>query len=629
MNDYLKQNLKAVEKRFPELVRRIQDAPDTGLVRVEKAASGDATGVLVFPNGQERRLHSSRDPKREAMRWAESVPTKPNQTLAVFGPGMGHPLEALLKTHGKDLAGVWIFESSVEVFRAFLSQRDWTGVLNHPGTRLFVDVSETELREHCQQDFQRVVVDGIVVAEYEPGMQSDPQWFQERGRNLSDLMVQWASEVRTVMERGRLFARNTLVNFRDCGGSYLLRDLGKRLQGRPAIMVSAGPSLDKNARKLLEAKGRIPIIAVDTALRILGMHGVAPDWVVTIDALGISVRHYENIVGLEHIPLVYDLEATVDLLGPYPGPKILMGNNKPILYQWLEEAVGPLEGLTKGLTVAQATFGFLAHHGASPIILVGQDLSYEREGGRTHASGAAFQGRFQPGEGGVAKWENPLDPRGLKDVRYHWVPANDGGTVPTDNTLLAYLKRFEDDIARFGVDVVNATEGGALIRGARVHSLEEVYRQVGLESLSPVKGMIDLSGLPTIGEAYGENLAAALIEMVRLLREGRERCQAGFERCDKLHRDLGWKKLSPKDLERRRKEILAEFQWVQKNKRLQTIIERGLMNALYMLHKSDLPPPDERTDEHQRTAVERYRTFFHDAVVMIDMGLEILEEKTT
>lgn len=84
MNDYLTLNLKSLEKRFPQLARRAAETADSGFVRVEKASSGDATGVLAFPAGQEKRLHSSRDPKREAMRWAESIPFKPFQTLAVF-----------------------------------------------------------------------------------------------------------------------------------------------------------------------------------------------------------------------------------------------------------------------------------------------------------------------------------------------------------------------------------------------------------------------------------------------------------------------------------------------------------------------------------------------------------------
>ncbi|MCA9424858.1 MAG: motility associated factor glycosyltransferase family protein [Candidatus Omnitrophica bacterium] len=627
MSDYLEKNLESLQKRFPVLAQRLAETESDGTVRIESASTGDPTAAYLLPNGGEKRLHSSRDPKREAHRWAESIALKQNETVALFGPGLGYPIEALGQVHGDKLGGMWIFEGSIQVFRAMLSLKDWTWLIDQPGVLFFVEVNETEFRELTQGHFQKVIIDGLQIAEYEPGTQPAPEWHRERGKNVSNLMLQWASELRTVMERGKLFTWNTLSNLRDCGGSYLLRDVGKILKGKPAIMVSAGPSLDRNAELLKKAKGKIPIVAVDTALRIIGMKGIAPDWVVTIDALGKSVRHYENIAGLEHIPLVYDLEATVDLTSQYPGPKILMGNNKPILYQWLEEVTGPLEGLMKGLTVAQATFGFLAHHGADPIILVGQDLSYDPKGGKTHATGAAFQGQFQPSETGPAKWENPLDPQGLQDVRMHWVPGNHGDRVPTDNTLLTYLKRFEDDIAKFRANVINATDGGALIQGTRVQSLEETYAEIGLDNLPLVGNYIGMGEAKTIGEQCGEKLRSTLSEMVSLIHETKEHCQSGFERSDKLHRDLGWKSLSQKDLEKRQGEIIREFQWLQRNKKAQLIIERGLMTALYMLQKSDLPIPEERTVEQNQTAVDRYRTFFNDALTMVGLALEVLEEK--
>ncbi|MCA9448120.1 MAG: hypothetical protein KC931_13465, partial [Candidatus Omnitrophica bacterium] len=106
-----------------------------------------------------------------------------------------------------------------------------------------------------------------------------------------------------------------------------------------------------------------------------------------------------------------------------------------------------------------------------------------------------------------------------------------------------------------------------------------------------------------------------------------EHCRLGFEKSDKLHRDLGWKNLSQNDLEKRHNEIIREFQWLQRNKKAQLIIERGLMTALYMLQKSDLPIPEERTVEQNQTAVDRYRTFFNDALTMVGLALEVLEEK--
>ena len=64
-------------------------------------------------------------------------------------------------------------------------------------------------------------------------------------------------------------------------GAIRLKDLFK---GRPAIIVSAGPSLEKNCHLLRKAKGRALIIAVDVVVPTLLPAGILPDLVVALEA---------------------------------------------------------------------------------------------------------------------------------------------------------------------------------------------------------------------------------------------------------------------------------------------------------------------------------------------------------
>ncbi|MCA9444987.1 MAG: hypothetical protein KC964_29640, partial [Candidatus Omnitrophica bacterium] len=132
MSDYLEKNLESLQKRFPVLAQRLAETESDGTVRIESASTGDPTAAYLLPNGGEKRLHSSRDPKREAHRWAESIALKQNETVALFGPGLGYPIEALGQVHGDKLGGMWIFEGSIHVFRAMLSLKDWTWLIDQP-----------------------------------------------------------------------------------------------------------------------------------------------------------------------------------------------------------------------------------------------------------------------------------------------------------------------------------------------------------------------------------------------------------------------------------------------------------------------------------------------------------------
>ncbi len=57
-----------------------------------------------------------------------------------------------------------------------------------------------------------------------------------------------------------------------------------RLQGLPAFVIAAGPSLDVSGPKLAAAAPRTVVFAVDSALRAASRHGIRADFAVSIDA---------------------------------------------------------------------------------------------------------------------------------------------------------------------------------------------------------------------------------------------------------------------------------------------------------------------------------------------------------
>lgn len=621
---FLLKNLAALEKRDARLAELIQNLAADAQVRIIPASNGDLTAAFVHPDGTTKRIHSSRDPRRDAMLWAQELKMNPSQSVALFGLGLGYPLKAFLDLYREKVGALWCFESSPALFKAMLERADWSEVLADPRIAFMVGIGELEFRRITAGGFQKIIVDGIEVVEYGPAVQVAPEWYRERQENVRDLIRQWTAEMLTSIQRGPLFQSNTLANLSSLGEAFLFRDIGSMIANRPAIMVSAGPSLNRNVHKLHRAKGRIPIISVDTSLRILQKHGITPDLVVSIDGLGLSAKHFEGVINLEKIPLAFDLEVTPSVLKPYPGPCFLVGNKKPMVYSWLEDAIGPLEGLTKGLTVAQAAYLLLAHYGAEPIILVGQDLSFERQGGATHADGAAFQGRYEPDPQGGGRWEDPLKPDGLKQVPILQVPANDGGFVPTTQTLYAYLKRFEEDIARSGKKTLNATEGGALIQGAHISTLDQIYDDLGVDQLPAFEGFLSSHNLEPIGIQFRQEYQSFLSEICQTLKMAENTFLEGVAQSQRLAADLSWEKLADSDIQSRFNMLFRLFDQVRQSKKIQMLIDRGVMKSLYFLHKGDLPEPEKRTREQHKMVAERYLLFFEEALEMARRGIQLL-----
>ena len=65
------------------------------------------------------------------------------------------------------------------------------------------------------------------------------------------------------------------------------------------------------------------------------------------------------------------------------------------------------------------------------------------------------------------------------------MPGVGGGELYTDELLLTYLEQFEKDIAAVPARVIDATEGGARIRGTEVMSLDDVSRLIGDRQIDP------------------------------------------------------------------------------------------------------------------------------------------------
>ncbi|MCI5873727.1 MAG: DUF115 domain-containing protein [Clostridiales bacterium] len=233
------------------------------------------------------------------------------------------------------------------------------------------------------------------------------------------------------------------------------------ISGIPAIIVSAGPSLDKNIRQLRAVGNKAFIIGVDSALKALIREGI--DF-----HIGISVDPRKN-------PAVFEDET----INRYPlvlsanSIPVIAGRNRSRLFfqsplgfegfqEMLKEQTGEKLGeLKTGGSVATDAFSLAEYLGFRQIILIGQDLAYT--GGKMHVSG------FAESEA------NRRDENLLVEVE-----GMDGSMLRTDMQMDSYRKWFELAIKRNEgkITVYNATEGGARIHGAIELTLQEAVEQL-------------------------------------------------------------------------------------------------------------------------------------------------------
>ncbi len=217
----------------------------------------------------------------------------------------------------------------------------------------------------------------------------------------------------------------------------------------PVILVSAGPSLEKNIEELKKASGKAFIFCADAALPLMLEHEIIPDLVGCTDA-DKNMNCFENPKSLE-IPLLVTTVSPVSLLQKSMAPKI-WGDDLPFVREILVKSDVDIPKIPCYLGVSTTLLAVALELGAEKIILVGQDLAYSADG-RSHISGR--EERFQ------------------KDENY-LTEGYYGGMVYSRPDWTVFREWMEDAVKAFSDrTIINATEGGSRIQGTIQKPLSE------------------------------------------------------------------------------------------------------------------------------------------------------------
>ncbi|UNL84782.1 motility associated factor glycosyltransferase family protein [Priestia koreensis] len=223
----------------------------------------------------------------------------------------------------------------------------------------------------------------------------------------------------------------------------------------PIVLVSGGPSLNKQIHFLKELQERAFILCAGTTINTLLKHGIEPNAVVTIDGGEVNFQHFEGI-NINSIPLLYSMKVHHAIPNQHQGIQIVfnvLGEN--LVNELTDRIVNrDIGSVFPGFSVANSALDVAFQLTSGPIALIGQDLAYTNN--QSHAEGN--------------KNQRVIDEKYIKERRMFEVEGYYGDMVLTDSPLngmnrsfvhyLNYIKP-ENRINR----IFNCTEGGAMIRG--------------------------------------------------------------------------------------------------------------------------------------------------------------------
>ncbi len=446
--------------------------------RIERTVARNGQGTLrATLENRSVYLHSSYDPEQEALSWSTEIDCRPGKVVVLFGLGLGWHLKALISELEQDQK-IFVVEPCEEIRKIAQSTPETEALLRLSNVTISQDWSsfkEAFSRFNCP--WQETLF--LKIPAYQ---QVFPEEFNHFLSKLHHQVNSVLVDLCTVRTSSQKWLENSLRNLKYLPETTPIASVFNRFQGMPLIIVSAGPSLSKNIESLNRAKGRAFIVAVGTVNRLLARKGIIPDLLLSFDGGRGNYDHHFKGLPNSDVCLVFDPAVHHMVVQEHLGPKALMLINPA--NKWLEHYTGSEIGLLKiGPSISNTAFDLACRMGADPIILVGQDLAYTDD--LTHAEGTHVKGLrgfdYKHREGDERSCQSKQTLR-----RFLWVEGVNGEKVRTDSKLLTFLHWFEERIEDLKTSriVIDATEGGALIKGTLTLTLDETLDRYCQEDLS-------------------------------------------------------------------------------------------------------------------------------------------------
>ncbi len=524
---FLEKNLEVLRQKVPETAKWLESAPDPGWAEMISSFNGEPN-LRIRLGASQSIAYDLEDPLSVPTNKVQSIdPFKQNMTL-ILGMGLGYIPQAVLNKQTFEKGHrIVVIEPNPGIIRLALEVHDFSEHLESHTLILagqgFPELSQILIAHEpfvARGDIQMVVEDYT---------ESRPDDYLPLAEHARRVLNQLKSNQATVSEKGSEIAFNEIIGLPFTVRARGIRDLHNMFRGVPAILVSTGPSLGKNIHLLKKAQDRAVIIATAQAFRSLLAYGVKPDFICTIDFGANNRTHLDGLMNSLDVPLVSLCRAQSDLMRDYQGGLFVNGAAHPNHNHYLHRLWEHKGIIQSGNSVAHLAFSVALLTGADPLIWVGQDLAVSDT---THFDQVEQNSRIEKTSTGQAV-RRKIDPKSnnynqiIGSAGNLFVPGYYGKQVPTMPGLLSFLTLFEQLLEHLQGRFINATEGGARIKGTEQMPLEEVIETVCTEPVdkSRLRNMGPVAG---DGETLIDQVLPLLREEYKVIEETRKQAKRGL-----------------------------------------------------------------------------------------------------
>ena len=510
-NPSLSKNLASLKKSDPTLYARIAPLNGSKEYEVAPSKSGPSSLIHIDGKGIKKQIHSNYDPVAEASRYLKTLNICESTNFIILGLGLGYQvLEIIRKTSSQ--AKIYIFEKDPELFALAMSEVDFSSIFEHPGVKLFVDANPHGVEALLEPEQIDFTLNKYCLVRQKPLVDRDWEYYGVLLERIENYFQESQINLKTQSIHSKLYYKNIFSNFNNLLESPGITSLKGCLPEIPAIICSAGPSLDKNIQLIKSARESFFLIAVATALKPLQHNGIQPNVVVSVDPDELTINSFDLSTNTNDFFLVYNPAVPNAIPQAFPNRRVAF-DSEIYLAKWLKQYTEEKGSLGKISSVAHAAVKLSQFLACSPIILVGQDLSFCQQ--RLHCLNSFYHAeqldkvtRLNP----RSYWDHLKYLNFGPNLKYgtDLFGKRVASTIAMESYNHIFSKNFEGS-----QNIINATEGGTPIEGAINMSLREALYT---HCRKLVKDKQNLLSAPHLNNSF-KSSQDALLKQVQLLQD--------------------------------------------------------------------------------------------------------------
>ena len=587
-------NMEVLERKYPmwaKILKKNNRKKRNFDVIIEKSYT-DETIMKINDNEKVYYLNGKYAPSMVVEKWLEQQKTiEKFATVIIVGISNGVHIKRIMESVPKTV-NILIYEPSYEIFRRAMEEVDLSFIfqLDIPVGIIISEINEFEIERYFRY---LIVYDNMTSLNIYMSGNYKELFSKQVGNFIKDLKryvhtikVGWNTKIRYT----NVYARNVFHNLRYLYEGYTIKDLqGILPEDVPVIVVSAGPSLNKNIKDLKAAVGKACIIATDTAMKPLLNAGIIPDLFVVVD--GLKPAELFEHKGISKVGMVTMTAVSTPPMDIHKGKKYFYYSESSFetelikqLDEITEDRTVHIPWLPTGGSVAHDAYSLGVQMGAKTLILVGQDLALT--GNKVHVDGA---------------FKNEKCEIDMNSEEYLEIESVDGGMVVSRVDFKNYLNWFEMIAKEWShITMIDATEGGALIHGSKIMTLKKAIKKYCVKEYNAKWHIARLPKLFRTKEER-EYVLNYFEDCVKRLEEVQKKAEEGYSYYEKLLELVKEESVNPKELQDMLVKIKEINHFMEKDDVAETVID-SIKGVEYTLRPSIYKVKEEENEELEEIA---------------------------